>query len=128
MMMLEEQLKEQLEERKKKWWGWHKENPQVWEKFEEYTLEAIATGRNHYSHWAIVNRIRWNREIETKGGEFKISNDYICFYARLFHAKHPEHSEFFKLKPLKEEKLIADLVAQRDHWNVSFLPQSGNNR
>ena len=82
-MMLEEQLKEQLEERKKKWWGWHKENPQVWEKFEEYTLEAIATGRNHYSHWAIVNRIRWNREIETKGGEFKISNDYICFYARL---------------------------------------------
>ena len=100
----------------------------MWEKFEEYTLEAIATGRNHYSHWAIVNRIRWNREIETKGGEFKISNDYICFYARLFHAKHPEHNEFFKLKPLKEEKLIADLVAQRDHWNVSFLPQSGNNR
>jgi len=126
-MMLEEQLREQLEERKKKWWEWHKENPQVWEKFREYTLEAIATGRNHYSHWAIVNRIRWNREIETKGGEFKISNDYICFYARLFHAKHPEHNEFFKLKPLKEEKLIADLVTQRDHWNVSFLPQSGNN-
>ena len=99
-MMLEEQLKEQLEERKKRSGGdGIRRILKVWEKFEEYTLEAIATGRNHYSHWAIVNRIRWNREIETKGGEFKISNDYICFYARLFHAKHPEHNEFFKLKP-----------------------------
>ena len=45
-------------------------------------------------------------EIETKGGEFKISNDYICFYARLFHARYPQHNDFFKLKPLKEEKEI----------------------
>jgi hypothetical protein len=84
-------------------------NPQVWNKFEEYTLEAIATGRKHYSHWAIINRIRWNREIETNGGEFKISNDYISFYARLFHARHPDHNDFFRLKQFKEEKLIDNL-------------------
>ena len=35
--MLENQLRERLQERKKKWWEWHKENPQVWEKFKEYT-------------------------------------------------------------------------------------------
>ena len=126
-MMLEKQLEEQLQERKNKWWGWHKKNPQVWDKFKEYTLEAINSGRSHYSHWAIVNRIRWNREIETKGGEFKISNDYICFYARLFHAKYPEHGDFFRLKPLKEEKMIADLVTQRNSWNVSFLSERRNN-
>ena len=74
-MMLVEQLKEDLQKRKKDFWDWHKANPQVYKKFEEYTLEAIATGRKHYSHWAIINRIRWNREIETNGGEFKISND-----------------------------------------------------
>ena len=125
--MLEDQLKEQLQERKNKWWSWHKKNPQVWDKFKEYTLEAINSGRSHYSHWAIVNRIRWNREIETKGGEFKISNDYICFYARLFHAKHPEHGDFFSLKLLKEEKMIADLVTQRNSWNVSFLSERRNN-
>jgi hypothetical protein len=124
-VQFEQQLKDQLEERKKKWWAWHKLNPQVWEKFEEYTLEAVNSGRKHYSHWAIVNRIRWNREIETKGGEFKISNDYICFYARLFHARYPEHNEFFRLKPLKEEKLMAELVTQRDSWNVSPLFKSG---
>ena len=127
-IMLEDQLKEQLEKRKKKWWDWHKQNPQVWDKFKEYTLEAIDSGRAHYSHWAIVNRIRWNSEIETSGGEFKISNDYICFYARLFHAKHPEHGDFFRLKLLKEEKMIDDLVTQRNSWNVSFLSERRNNR
>ena len=126
--MFEQQLRDQLEERKQKWWAWHKQNPQVWEKFEEYTLEAVASGRRHYSHWAIINRIRWNREIETRGGEFKISNDYICYYARLFHAKYPQHNDFFKLKPLKEEKLIAGLVEQRNSWNVSPFPKSRHNR
>ncbi len=100
--------RQKLKERKEKWWKWHKANPQVYSKFCEYTYDAINSGRKHYSHWAIINRIRWNREIETKGDEFKISNDYICFYARLFHAKNPEHKDFFKLKPLKEEKKIQD--------------------
>lgn len=106
---LRSQLEEKLRERKRKWWAWHKKNPQVWDKFREYTLDAIRSGRRHYSHWAVINRIRWNREIETRGGEFKISNDYICFYARLFHVEHPEYRDFFKLKPLKEEKEIARL-------------------
>ena len=125
-MKLVEQLQGDLQERKKVWWEWHKENPQVWGKFEEYTLEAIATGREHYSHWAIINRIRWNREIETNGGEFKISNDYIGFYARLFHARYPEHKDFFRLKQLKEEKLIDELKVQVDNWNLSPFPKLRN--
>jgi len=102
-----EQKKKELQERKMKWWEWHKNNPQVYEKFKLYTFDAISSGRKNYSHWAIINRIRWNAEIETSGGDFKISNDYICFYARLFHAQFPEYDGFFKLKPLKEEKDIA---------------------
>jgi len=102
-------LNKELNQRKKSWWDWHKNNPSVWDRFEAYTLEAIESGRRHYSHWAIVNRIRWNTEIETKGGEFKISNDYIGMYARLFHARYPQYDGFFKLKPLKEEKEIQEL-------------------
>ena len=102
-----EQKKKELQERKMKWWEWHKNNPQVYEKFKLYTFDAISSGRKNYSHWAIINRIRWNAEIETSGGDFKISNDHICFYARLFHAQFPEYDGFFKLKPLKEEKDIA---------------------
>ena len=125
--MLEDQLKEQLQERKKKWWAWHKDNPQVWKKFEEYTLQAIESGRKKYSQWAVINRIRWNAEVETKGEEFKISNDYICFYARLFHARYPDYNDFFSLKPLKEEKMIAELVTERNSWDISLLPESRNN-
>ena len=110
MSMLVKQLKEELKERKKACWEWHKKNPQVWQKFEEYTLQAIASGRKNYSQWAIINRIRWNAEVETKGGDFKISNDYISFYARLFHVRYPQYEGFFKTKPFKEEKLIERLV------------------
>ena len=112
-----ELYEKKLNKRKRDWWEWHKSNPRVWLLFEQYTFEAINSGRKNYSHWDIINRIRWNEEIETKGGDFKISNDYISFYARLFHARYPEHNGFFKLKPLKEEKEIEFLESkgyQRD--------------
>jgi len=105
-MFIEEQQKK-LHERKLKWWDWHKANPDVYDLFVKYSFEAIEAGRNRYSQWAIINRIRWNKEVETTGcDEFKISNDHIAFYARLFHAEHPEHKDFFLVKQLKEEKAI----------------------
>lgn len=112
---MSELLSKRLQKRKEKWWAWHKLNPQVWKKFEEYTFDAIRSGRKNYSHWAIVNRIRWNTEIETKGGEFKISNDYIAFYARLFHVKHPQYDGFFRLKKLKEEAVIEKIDNYRSN-------------
>ena len=125
--MLKDMLQEKLDKRKRKWWDWHKKNPQVWDKFESYTLEAINSGRKKYSHWAIINRIRWHNEIETRGGDFKISNDYICFYARLFHARHPQYKDFFTLKPLKEEKDMAMLESTHvSNGNVRSLSQFRN--
>ena len=66
-----ELYEKKLNKRKRDWWEWHKSNPRVWLLFEQYTFEAINSGRKNYSHWAIINRIRWNEEIETKGGDFK---------------------------------------------------------
>lgn len=85
-------------ERKRAWWVWHKENPQVWDYFEKFSLEAVKRGRKKISHWLIINRIRWEVYMETTGDEFKISNDYIAFYARLWRAKYPEHKELFNIK------------------------------
>ncbi len=48
-----------FEERKQIWWDWHKENPQVWQYFEKFALEAVGLGRKKVSHWLIINRIRW---------------------------------------------------------------------
>jgi hypothetical protein len=77
---------------------WHADNPMIWKHFEQFSLQAIAHGKRRISHWLIINRIRWEIYFETEGGEFKISNDYIAFYARLWKAKHPQHKDLFNTK------------------------------
>lgn len=91
------------EAKKRDWWEWHKKNPHVWELFEKFSMQAIASGRKKISHWLIINRIRWETSIVTTGVDFKISNDYIAFYARLWIAKFPEHKDLFNIKHMKGE-------------------------
>ena len=95
-----------LDKNKVRWWKWHKNSPEVWKLFQKFTFEAVRTGRKHYSHWAIIQRIRWETDIITKGSSFKISNDFICYYARYFIHSYPQHKDFFVIKPLKHERGI----------------------
>jgi len=90
---------------KETWWEWHKENPHVYELFERFSLQAIGSGRKNFSHWLIMNRIRWETAITTTGDEFKIRNDFIAYYARLFMALHPEYDGFFRIREMKADKV-----------------------
>ena len=92
-----------FESRKEDFLEWHKANPKVWEYFEKISLEAVNKGRKRISHWLIINRIRWEVNIVTTGEDFKITNDYIAFYARLWKDKHPEHKDLFKIKRMEGE-------------------------
>ena len=83
---------------KQKWWEWHRTNPHVYQLFEKFTFMAINKGHKNLSAWLVVNRIRWETSIETTGDDFKISNDYIALYARLFMHYHPEYEGFFRIK------------------------------
>jgi len=94
-----------FEERKRAFWKWHSANPEVWEYFERFALEAVSRRHRRISHWLIVNRIRWETSVITTGKDYKISNDLIAFYARLWNAKHPEHAELFQLKRMIGEDL-----------------------
>jgi hypothetical protein len=85
---------------KHEWYRYHKTNPEVWNLFQEYTLQVIARGYQHYSSKTIIERIRWHHEVETKGEIFKINNNYTAYYARLFMANHPEHEGFFRTRQL----------------------------
>lgn len=96
-------MEKTFQERKKEWWAWHKQNPLVWEYFEQFSLEAVARGRTQVSHWLIVNRIRWEISIITTGEDFKINNNYIAFYARYWNAMHPEHKNLFNIKKMTGE-------------------------
>jgi len=109
------------EEKKQAWWEWHKENPKVWEYFERFSLEIVKMRRKKVSHWLIINRIRWEVYMETTG-EFKISNDYIAFYARLWKAKYPQYADLFNTKKMigetEYERMIQKtknhLIAKKD--------------
>ena len=85
------------------WWAWHQSNPHVWGHFERFALEAVGSGRKRISHWLIVNRIRWEVSIATSGSDFKIANDFIAFYARLWRLRYPRHAGLFCIKRMDGE-------------------------
>lgn len=77
---------------------WHADNPAVWKYFQRFSFEALSHGRSKISHWLIINRIRWEVFVITTGRDFKISNDFIAFYARLWRKTYPEHKALFNIK------------------------------
>ena len=75
-----------------------KENPKVWEKFETLTFRLINKGIEHYGAKAIWECIRFKHALRTKGGEFKLNNNFTAFYARKFIDKYPQYKGFFELR------------------------------
>ena len=89
----------EYDEKKVAWWTWHLENPSVWENFEAYADQMRSSGRKKSSAWLVVNRIRWEVNLTTTG-EFKISNDFIGFYARYYMMSMADRHCFFDIKPM----------------------------
>ena len=48
-----------------------------------------------------MHRVRWETGIETKGDEYKVNNNYISAYARMFERVYPEHQGFFRKRSSK---------------------------
>lgn len=84
--------------------AFHTENPHIYAAFAEKAKEAKASGRAKYSHWVIINVMRWEHDIKTTGTEFRISNDHIALYARLFVWNNPEFEGFFDLKQMNPNR------------------------
>lgn len=103
---------EELDSIKKQWWRWHRANPHVYELFKRFTFDVIRRGHKHYSSKAIFERIRWHTDIETMGEEFKMSNNYTPYYARLFMKDFPDHADFFRTKTLRSADAHGDGVPQ----------------
>lgn len=80
------------------------ENPDVYSKFVGLSTTMAKKGRTAYSAWAIINKIRWDHDIETEGDVFKISNDFIGLYARKLILNQPAMLVFFDIKPMKRER------------------------
>jgi hypothetical protein len=92
-----------FKERKAEWEDYHRENPLIWKYFEKFAFEAVDRGHRKISHWLIINRIRWEVYIVTTGEEFKISNNFIAFYARHWQETYPPYKELFNTKRMVGE-------------------------
>lgn len=83
--------------------AYHTANPHVYELVKKYTKDVIKTGRKTFSMTSIFERIRWYTNIETTGDEFKINQNYIPHYSRMFMREHPEHDGFFNTRKLRSK-------------------------
>lgn len=80
------------------WEQFDHDNPQVWELFERFTLEAIHGGARRLGARLVWERMRWYSRVESTDRTFKLNNNYPQFYARKFLEHHPEHAGCFQLR------------------------------
>jgi hypothetical protein len=80
----------------------HRTNPMIYDMFKRFATRLRERGARRASAWLIMNRIRWEVNVETYGDDFKICNNYFALYARLFVTEHPEQLGFFKFKQMKD--------------------------
>jgi len=92
----------------KRWLQWHRANPEFYALFERFCFEAIERGKTRLSGWLVANRIRWETSVVTQGDDFKINNDFVALFTRLFAVRHPQYQWFFKLKASK--RLDSDIL------------------
>jgi len=59
------------------------EHPEFWHEFEYRAKVMMDKGREHYSARTIFEVLRWHSDLDS-GGQFKIQNNWIPFYAKKF--------------------------------------------
>jgi len=83
----------------------HKEKPEIYEVFKEKTNELIGRGVKRYSAYGIMHVVRFLSSVSMKPQtSFKISNNVIPFYARLYIRDYPQNKDFFKLHQLPTQE------------------------
>lgn len=80
---------------------YHRENPEVYELFKQFTFEAIKAGHKHIGPNIIFARIRWETSIRTTGSRYKVDEKYLPWYSRMFMADHPEYDGFFRTRRIR---------------------------
>lgn len=80
---------------------YHADHPDIYRNFKKYSFMMLGRGRKRYSAKCIIERIRWDYDMEYSDKEFKISNSMTSFYVRFLIWNHEEFAGFFQLKKVK---------------------------
>jgi hypothetical protein len=100
----------------KRFWIFHGENPEIYTLFCGYTDVLISKGFTRHGAKAIIERIRWFKNVETNDPNFKICNDHTAYYARKWLKDHPEYPDFFELREVKGDEEDDD---EEPPWNFN---------
>jgi len=84
----------------------HRANPHVYTAIETLALGMKSRQWPKASISLIYERLRWIHAIRTKGGKYRLSNDYRAYYARLVMARNPKLRGFFGLRTQDNEYII----------------------
>lgn len=75
--------------------AFHRDNPQIYELFVRFASE-VARNRSRFGSRAILERIRWETNINSNHETLKIPNAYSAYYSRLFEIDHPRFDGMFQ--------------------------------
>lgn len=96
------------EKTKKDFKQFHAENPEIFTEFLALARKIKNTGRKKYSAEAILQVLRWHRDIQTTGEPYKISNNFRSMYARLLVYNYPEFQGFFTMHGLEDNRVFGE--------------------
>ena len=82
----------------------HKDNPKVYLLFKEQIFRAIRRGREKVSSKTLLGWLRWEVSLDVKTKDvYKINDAYTSRYSRIFIKEHPEYSELFNFRRLRDK-------------------------
>jgi hypothetical protein len=81
----------------------HHQYPKVYDLFRSFALKLIQTGHKQIGARMIIERIRWEFATGSKDEMgFKINNDFIAHYARMFQNEYPVYKEFIETRAIRK--------------------------
>ena len=101
-----EQLQLPRNEREARFMRFHSENPIVYRLWDRFTHEALAKGHSRVGSQMIMERIRWETNVELidarpDNKQLKINDHHAPYYARLWMDKNPEHKGLFSTRTVE---------------------------
>lgn len=96
---------------KKKFVEFHRNNPHIYQTLVDRIHRQMQNGWRRTSVWLLLNIERWGPGSTVDHEEqYKISNDYFAYYARLLIARHPEFASMLEIKRLQGQDSIEWLM------------------
>lgn len=107
--------------RYQRWKTFHAANPQVYELFQRFAVDALRMERRkRFGARVIWERLRWYTQVETNGTDFRLNDHYPPYYARLLMLERPDDfGDFFELRDARFDvsldQMRADFFGDNGH-------------